>query len=52
MKGLGEHFIGQISAAFLAGEGGQEDGVSIREVVSIEGCKPPTFVSNFTGCNV
>ena len=52
IKGFGEHCVGQVFAALLAGQGGQEDGVSVGEEISIEGCKSPTPVSNVSGCNI
>ena len=45
VEGLGEHFLGNVFAAFSAGESCLEDGVRVREVVSIEGFESSAFVS-------
>ena len=49
IKGLGEHFLGNVFAAFSAGESCLKDGVGVREVISIEGCKSSALVPTVSG---
>ena len=52
VEGLGEHFLGNVFAAFPAGKSCLEDGVGVKEVVSIEGFESSAFVSTVSSGNV